>query len=147
MGEPPDDFKQLLELLIRRNVKFILVGGLACALNGYVRTTEDVDIIIEPSPDNVVRLLDALKGWGEGYAGELTVEDFSLEPGAIRIVENFPLDIFTLLGGHPYADFVGESATSQDGIPYLKTPALIRLKSESLRPKDQIDVSELRSLS
>lgn len=146
MGDAPNDFKRLLELLLSRDVKFILVGGLACALNGYVRTTEDVDILIEPSPANALRLLDALKGWGEGHGAELTVDDFSLEPDAIRVVEDFPLDIFTLLGGHPFADFEDECATSKDGIPYLTAAALIRVKSDSLRPKDQIDVGELKKL-
>lgn len=146
MAETPYDFKDLLDSLKRRDVKFILVGGIACALNGYVRATEDVDIIVEASRENITLLLDVLKDWGEGHAAELSIDDFSLEPGAIRVIEEFPLDIFTLLGGLPYADFLGESAVSKDGMPFLKASALIRVKSGSLRPKDQIDVSELKAL-
>ena len=51
-------YEKLLAKLARAEVKFIIVGGVAVALNGFVRTTEDVDILIEASADNVGRLLD-----------------------------------------------------------------------------------------
>ena len=69
-------YEKLLENLARAEVNFILVGGVAVALNGFVRTTEDVDILIERSPENVGRLLDALSAFGEGHARELTAADF-----------------------------------------------------------------------
>ena len=40
-------YEKLLAKLARAEVKFIIVGGVAVALNGFVRTTEDVDILIE----------------------------------------------------------------------------------------------------
>lgn len=45
MMEP--SFAKLLGLLADANVKFVLVGGLAVTLQGYVRFTEDVDMLIE----------------------------------------------------------------------------------------------------
>ena len=47
------DFEQLLHLLMDNKIKFIVAGGVACALNGFVRATEGVDILIEPSEDNL----------------------------------------------------------------------------------------------
>ena len=82
-------YEKLLAKLARAEVKFIIVGGVAVALNGFVRTTEDVDILIEASADNVGRLLDELKEFGEGYARELSPGDFSDSEGAIRIIEDF----------------------------------------------------------
>jgi Nucleotidyltransferase of unknown function (DUF6036) len=61
-------YEKLLAKLAGAEVKFIIVGGVAVALNGFVRTTEDVDILIEASADNVVRLLDEMEGFGEGHA-------------------------------------------------------------------------------
>jgi len=61
-------YEKLLAKLARADVKFIIVGGVAVALNGFLRTTEDVDILIESSADNVMRLLDALGDFGEGHA-------------------------------------------------------------------------------
>ena len=54
-------YEKLLAKLVRAEVKFIIVGGVAVALNGFVRTTEDIDILIEASAENVTRLLDELR--------------------------------------------------------------------------------------
>jgi hypothetical protein len=43
------DFEELLLSLSKGGIKFIVVGGVACALNGFVRATEDLDILIEAS--------------------------------------------------------------------------------------------------
>ena len=52
-------FEKLLVDLARSKVRYVTVGGLACALNGYVRATFDVDILIEPSSENIEMLLRA----------------------------------------------------------------------------------------
>jgi predicted nucleotidyltransferase len=41
-------------------VKYVVIGGIAAVLHGVPRATFDLDILIEASPDNVKRLLDAL---------------------------------------------------------------------------------------
>lgn len=48
-------FEKLLAALADGEVRFILVGGLAVALNGYVRLTEDVDILLDTEEENVRR--------------------------------------------------------------------------------------------
>lgn len=89
-------FEELLELLLKNNIKFIVVGGLAVAMNGIVRTTDDVDILIDDSAENITLLLHALKSFGKGHASELSLEDFIDEEGAIRIIEapNFLISNF-----------------------------------------------------
>ena len=47
------NFSDLLKLLSGQRVDFIVVGGVACALNGIVRSTEDVDIIVNTNADNI----------------------------------------------------------------------------------------------
>ncbi len=141
-------YEKLLESLARAEVKFIIVGGVAVALNGFVRTTEDVDILIERSPENITRLLQALARFGEGHARELTSADFDDAEGAIRIIEDFPLDIFTVVRGKRYADLirsVRQTRISDIDVNYLNAKALISMKEKSQREKDQIDVSALRS--
>jgi hypothetical protein len=146
---PPMDtpYEKLLENLARAEVNFIVVGGVAVALNGFVRTTEVVDILIECSPENVGRLLDALSGFGEGHARELTAADFDEAEGAIRIIEDFPLDVFTVMRGKRYADLVHslkQARIDNVEVNYLNADALISLKKNSKREKDRIDVSALR---
>ena len=60
-------FEKLLVLLTRNKVSFITVGGIAVCLNGYVRLTEDVDILVDPAEANIHKLIHALSGFGEGY--------------------------------------------------------------------------------
>lgn len=142
-------FEKLLVDLSRAEVRFLVVGGVACALNGYARTTEDVDILIDSDPANVARLLRSLERLGEGHARELSPADFPDEEGAVRLIEDFPLDIFTRMGGRRYADMQRYRKTSElDGveIPFVDIDGLILLKSGSVRGRDQIDVELLKRL-
>ena len=100
-------FEGLLALLVESNVAFILVGGVAVCLNGFVRTTEDLDVLVDDSRPNIERLLECLRKFGQGYAAELTVDDFTDEEGAIRVQEDFDLDIFVRMRGRKYADLLG----------------------------------------
>ena len=142
-------YEKLLAKLGRADVKFIIVGGVAVALNGFVRTTEDVDILLEASTENIARFLDELRNFGEGHARELSPADFSNSEGAIRIIEDFPLDVFTVMRGKHYADLFGATKTTRIDdvvVSYLNPEALIALKSDSHREQDRIDVSALQSL-
>jgi hypothetical protein len=140
-------YEKLLAKLARAEVKFFIVEGVAVALNGFVRTTEDVDILIESSGENVQRLLGALSNFGEGRASELRPADFSDSEGAVRIIEDFPLDVFTVMQGKRYPDLIASTKSTRiDDVDvcYLDAEALIALKMDSQR--DRIDVSALRSL-
>ena len=142
-------FEELLADLARAEVRYVTVGGLACALNGFVRATDDVDILIERTPETVARLLEVLARFGEGYARELLPEEFVDEEGAIRVVEDFAVDIFTRMAGQTYETLAVHIRTHVvDGIdiPYLDAEGLILLKGGSLREKDRIDVLALRQI-
>lgn len=139
-------FLDLLKLLLDREVDFLVIGGVACALNGFVRATEDVDILVDTAEANLDRLLEALASWGEGYARELDAEDFGLVPGAVRLVEDFPLDIFTVVSGRTFADYAPQARRSAGGIRYLAPSDLIRTKQGTHREKDQIDILALQRL-
>ena len=142
-------FEKLLAGLARSGVDFAVVGGLAVILNGYPRLTLDADILAHNSPDNLRKLLDCLKNWGEGWARELTLADFAMEEGAIRVMEEFDLDIFVRMKGKTLDDFRPNlRQLDSDGarIPYLAPQDLIFLKEGSWREKDQLDVSALKEI-
>ncbi len=140
------DFEDLLQLLTSKQVKFIVVGGVACALNGFVRATEDVDIIVDASENNIQKLIETLVTWGEGYARELNINDFPLSPGAIRVIENFPLDIFTILNDQTYTDLLPTTNKNPQGILFLNPESLIKTKKDSLREKDKLDILALQKI-
>jgi hypothetical protein len=150
MMEP--SFAKLLGVLAEAHVKFVLVDGLAVTLQGYVRFTEDVDLLIDASPDNVKLLLETLADYGEGYARELSVDDFTDEEGAIRIVEEVEqcqLDVFTRMSGRNYDDVVRDADVLPLGsheIRYASKASLIAWKEKSVREKDRLDAMALREL-
>lgn len=56
-----DDLSALLQLLARAGVPMLVIGGHAVNFHGYVRTTEDADVIFERSPASEAALLEALE--------------------------------------------------------------------------------------
>lgn len=144
-----DTFAGLLAALVRADVDFIVVGGLAVAFAGYARMTDDVDILVSADTDNLDRMLGVLAAFGEGAATELSADDFPIEEGCVRVAEHFDLDIFTLMSGQTYGDLLSQTAVHEvEGVPvrHLSAEGLIRLKADSLRPKDQLDVAALRAI-
>jgi hypothetical protein len=127
------------------------VGGLAVSLNGFVRTTDDVDILIDNSPENVRRLAHCLKDFGNGFGADLSPSDLSDEPGAVRIREDFDLDIFVRMNGKKLADFSGSIGShalrSGTKVPFLLASALIETKRGSMREKDRADIGALTDMA
>jgi hypothetical protein len=118
-------------------------------MNGYVRATEDADIIISDAPENLRKLLPCLKQWGEGWARELKVEDFVAQEGSVRLIEDFILDMFTRMRGKSLDDFRPRLRYLETGgvrIPYLAPEDLIFLKEGSWRDKDKLDVQAMREI-
>lgn len=57
------------------DVRYVVIGGIAAALHGVPRATFDLDILIEPSPANAKKLLDALLEAGLATAALTTAEE------------------------------------------------------------------------
>ena len=60
--------------LHKHKVKYVTIGGIAAILHGVPRVTFDLDILIEATPENAQRLLDALLDAGLGTASLTTAE-------------------------------------------------------------------------
>ncbi len=146
-------FEKLLVRLADADVKFVLVGGVAVTLHGYVRLTEDVDILVAMDSGNIDRLLCMLSTFGEGFAKELSLVDFTADAGAIRIVEETEqcqMDLFTQMSGLFFADLAKDAERFKIAgreILYASKAALIRLKESSVREKDRLDAMALRQLA
>src|SRR5688572_5609030 len=142
-------FEKLLVDLAKAGADFAVVEGVAVSLNGFVRATDDVDIIVSEGRDNVSRLLEQLQKWGEGWARELTVEEFAPQEGSIRVREEFDLDIFTRMRGKSLEDFrprLKYLKSASVRIPYIAPEDLIWLKQQSWREKDRMDVCALKEI-
>jgi hypothetical protein len=108
-----------------------------------------VDIIVNSAPENLRKLIECLQQWGEGWARELKNEDFAIEAGAIRLIEDFALDMFVAMREKTLDDFRPRLRHLETGgvrIPYLAPEDLIFLKQGSWRDKDKLDVQAMREI-
>ncbi len=151
-------FGKLLEKLARAEVRYVLVGGGAVLLHGHARNTNDLDILVEANEENARRLLQTLASWGEGAAAELTIEEFAHpQVGCVRIVEEFALDVFTLMVARRsgqsivYADLIDDAEQKDLGagimVNYASIARLLDLKAASGRPKDASDIAILSEIA
>jgi predicted nucleotidyltransferase len=142
-------YVKLFEKLLSSQVDFLILGGAAVSLHGFPRMTTDIDILLKNTPENIARFSSAMRGWGSGLGAGLTQEELQ-GPGCVRIVEEFPLDVFTLLNGQPYEYFdtnaVKYVLAGGVEVRCLAIADLIELKKSTLREKDGLDVAELRRL-
>jgi hypothetical protein len=51
-------FEGLLALLVKNDVLFTVVGGVAVCIKGFLRTTDDLDVLVEDGIPNITRLLN-----------------------------------------------------------------------------------------
>ena len=98
------DFKELLKLLSDNRVRYLLIGGYAVVLHGYVRNTNDLDIVVSEDPDNAHRVIKALTEFGFG-SDELDVNLFTQKGSLVRMgVEPVKIEILNYLEGTNFDD-------------------------------------------
>jgi hypothetical protein len=145
-----DDFKELLSIFNVQNVKYLIVGGYAVSLHAQPRATKDIDLLIQPDPDNGKAVYTALEEFGAPLTG-LTAEDFIERDKFFRMGQApFTVDILPQIDG---VDF--ESAWQrrietvidpQSGLTafFISSEDLIAAKLAAGRPQDIADVAALR---
>jgi len=73
------DFRDFISALNDQEVKYILVGGFSVILHGYARTTGDMDIWVERSTENYLKLKKAFLQFGM-QVFDMTAENFLSHP-------------------------------------------------------------------
>jgi hypothetical protein len=139
-----DDLLRVCRLLQQHNAKYVLVGACACGLHGLVRATQDVDLLVEPSDDNLQRVIDALSELPDGAARELTVKDLQ-ENVVVKIADAVEVDVAKQAWTLSYEEAIRDALTlDADGvrIVYASLDALIKSKS-TYRDQDRIDRERL----
>jgi hypothetical protein len=148
------DQDALLQLLARfqsEGVQYILVGGHAVRLNGFVRATEDIDILLPSSLENGRRVIRALEFLHSSR--DLDPEWFAVPPGDpenIRISDDLLIDLLFAANGQTYEALQPHVRTLEiEGVTVstLDIEGLLKTKTD-YRDKDRIDreaLSRLRS--
>lgn len=137
------DFEDILSLFAEHDVRYLIVGGLAFIYHAKPRYTKDIDLWVDPSPDNVERVNRALAEFG---SPSLIDAD---DPDEILQLGNAPHRI-DILRGVVDLDF---DAAWQRRIeaPYGKAPAswidledLLAIKSAIDHPRHREDARVLK---
>jgi len=145
-----DILKQLLAALHARSVRYVLVGGIALNVHGIIRTTEDIDFFVEPTPENVAALRDALRDlWNDPEIDAIRAEDLAGEYPVVRYGPpdgSFTIDIMSGLGtAFSFADIESQEADLEGISVRVATPRMLyRMKSGTVRPIDQADAGNLK---
>jgi len=145
-----DDLRELLASLSSHNVDFVIVGGYAMAHHGVVRFTEDVDLLVRRSRENLQRLAECLRSFGIQVPDE-AIEQFLRSDRALFHIGVAPnrVDFLNFLSGldsnepfkaHETITFGGQE------FPVLTFDQLVKNKTTSNRSKDQLDIARLKEL-
>ncbi len=55
-----NQLRDVFKCFQKHDVRYVVIGGIAAVMHGVPRATFDLDILIEATPENAQRLLDAL---------------------------------------------------------------------------------------
>jgi hypothetical protein len=157
----PDHPIRLFAALKEHDVPFVVIGGHAVSAHGFISMTEAHDIVFLRTPDSETRLFNALTGmharWisnerdpktGFEYQIPVTLEYVRGTRMMLLITDHGFLDIFDAIPGHleaPVASLM-DSAMDVDGIRFASKDWLLKMKKAAGRPKDLIDLENLREL-
>jgi hypothetical protein len=158
LPETEFDPAPLLETLVRHDVDFVLIGGIAAAALGSSRSTYDVDVAYARTPENLERLALALTELGATLRGAPAGLPFLLDAKTLASGLNFtfstrfgPLDILgEPAGAPPYAELKrAASPTLIRGRSVYVTSLdhLIAMKEAAGRPHDKLTAAELRAIA
>lgn len=140
-----DDFAELVAAFNHNKVEFVIVGAHAVAFHGYARGTKDLDILIRPTPENIPRVLAALKDFGFGSLG-LKESDFT---GDSVVQLGYPPNRVDLLSGISGVDTEKAWKTRVEGTyqghpaNYISRECLLENKRAADRGQDRLDVKKL----
>jgi hypothetical protein len=140
------DMTDFVRLLEKHGVPYAIVGGVAVNYYGYVRTTQDIDVLVLPSRDNAKKIIAVLKEFGFGGVG-FSRTLFEREGAAIHLgVEPNRIDILTSLAGVANSEILSNAERivhQKTSLMMISKADLIVCKKRSSRLKDLADVEIL----
>lgn len=140
------EYLNLVRLLNEENVEYVVLGGHAVIAHGYLRTTGDIDIFVNPTLENAQKLLRALERYGYTN-GEFEIEDFTLVPNYLSFsrYDNY-IDLMTYTVGVTFDECYNnrmELEVEGVAVKFINLPELIRNKKALSRPQDLQDLDNL----
>jgi hypothetical protein len=152
----------LLRSLLEGNVDFVVIGGFALATHGYVRGTEDLDVVPEPTQGNLARLrqvVEELGGTPVDVRGGIRSDEMPVPFGLASLVDGGTWMLDTnygvlhvmqfVQGAEDYDELRANAVTvplpDVGDVRFVGREQLLEMKRGSSRLKDQSDVQELEA--
>jgi hypothetical protein len=141
--------KDIIQALNAEHVDYVLFGGQAVNLHGIPRFTEDIDLFVSPTSENVQRLRRALRSiWQDPAIDEITAEDLAGEYAVVRYgtPDGFAVDLVSRIGeAFRFEQVESETLAVGDMQVRIATPRMLyRMKKETIRPIDRADALDLK---
>jgi hypothetical protein len=148
----------LLDVLTRHDIPFVVIGGHAVTYHGFVRATEDTDVIFRRTPESEAALLDALNEVNACWIGNEIDPATGIERAfpvslpyirgsrLMLLVTDFGfLDIFDYIPGFPDVpvEQLFDTAVFHGRHRYASLRWLRAMKAAANRPQDRIDLENL----
>lgn len=155
-------FRLIIQTLNAANVRYLVVGGIAVNAHGYVRLTVDVDLLMHLDEANIVTALRALENLGYMPTIPVTAEEFAKAENRAAWMAQKQMKVLKLHSDQHRETsidvFVYDPIGFEDAygraeyeplaeglkVPVCGYADLVRLKQLAGRPKDIIDLEQLR---
>lgn len=152
-----NEFVTLFEMLAKTKVDFVIIGGFAGIIHGCSLSTQDIDVCCDFSPENLLKLQEAVADLNPVH--RMTPKKLKLEltPEKCKNLKNLyldtdlgQLDCISYVTG--VGDFKKVKQSSRtiivDNVEYLvlDIDALIDSKKALNREKDRITINQLKSI-
>lgn len=141
-----EDLVALCKALNAEGVRYVLIGGFAVILHGFVRATKDIDLLVDASPANVQRLKRAMAVLPDN-AISLIADDEVEKYRVVRIADEIVVDLLMDACGIDYARAAdgGIEIIDLNGVPIpLARKELLIETKQTVRPSDAADVQFLK---
>ena len=148
-ARPPrlTDLVALCRQLNEAQARYVVIGGMAVIQAGFIRATEDIDLLVDASPENVRRLRQALRSLPDRAVDEMADSDLD-QYVVVRVADEIVVDLMKAAGGIEYEEAsrsVSAVVIDEVSIPFA-TPRLLWRTKQTVRDKDRLDRTFLASV-
>lgn len=145
-----DSIEKIIKSLDVNEVEYVIIGGYAIILNGFLRATEDIDILLKMTPDNLKKFQKALREvYDDNEIDEINFNELS-KYSVIRYGtrDNFYIDIISKIGTEFSYDNIEIMEKKVEDIVYrfASPKSLYHMKKSTYREKDKLDIVFLKNL-
>lgn len=142
-----EDLTRICQALNDAGARYILIGGFAVIAHGGARTTKDIDLLVDASPDNIARVKQALRILEDQAVDDVADTDVA-RYAVVRVADEVVVDLMARACGVEYADAIGDVdklTIAGVDITVASLVTLIRTK-DTIRPSDAADRRYLEEL-